>query len=411
MPVRAITPTIASLAIALLAAGIGNSMADDIQESEALSIHDRLLTIDTHIDTGPGYATPALDPGGFTRGQVDLPGMRAGGLDVGFFIVYTGQGPRDAAGYAAARQAAEDKFRGIERMLRGYPSQIGLARSADDIARISASGRLVALIGMENAYPLGESVADVPMWAARGVRYMSITHFGDNQFGASSNPSPSRGDPETDQGLTDIGRSLVEALNDAGIMVDISHVGRRTGLEAMALSRAPVIASHSGARAVYDNPRNLDDAQLEAIKADNGVAQMVAFRSYVGQVDPAAAKAVNELRSRLGLTSGTAFQSATPAQLDEYARERTRVRAEHPDITVSDFIDHVDHAVKVAGIDHVGISADFDGGGGVQGWDSASETFNVTFELLKRGYSEADLAKLWGQNILRVMRATEAAAK
>jgi len=401
----------AILSIALLTAGIGNSMADEMQESEALAIHDRLLTIDTHIDIGPDYATAALDPGGFTRAQVDLPGMRAGGLDAGFFIVYTGQGARDAAGYADARAAAEDKYRGIERMLRAYPSQIGHARAADDVAKIAASGRRVALIGMENAYPLGESVADVAMWAARGVRYVSITHFGDNQFGGSSNPSQARGDPETDQGLTALGRDLVEALNDAGIMVDISHVGRRTGLEAMALSRAPVIASHSGARAVYDNPRNLDDAQLEAIKADNGVAQMVAFRSYVGAVDPAAAKAINELRARLGLTSGAAFRTATPAQLDEYARERTRLRAEHPDVTVSDFVDHVDHAVKVAGIDHVGLSADFDGGGGVQGWDSAAETFNVTFELLKRGYSEADLAKLWGQNILRVMRAAEAAAK
>lgn len=406
MPIRAIT-----LTIALLAAGIGNSMADEMQETEALSIHDRLLTIDTHIDIGPDYATAALDPGRLSRAQVDLPGMRIGGLDAGFFIVYTGQGARNAAGYADARQAAEDKFRGIERMLRAYPDQISQARTADDIAKINATGRLVALIGMENAYPLGESVADVPMWAARGVRYMSITHFGDNQFGASSNPSPSRGDPETDQGLTQLGRDLIEALNDAGIMIDISHVGRRTGLEAMALSRAPVIASHSGARAVYDNPRNLDDAQLEAIKADNGVAQMVAFRSYVGQVDPEMAKALGELRGRLGLTSGAAFRTATPAQLDEYARERSRLRAAHPDVTLSAFVDHMDHAVKIAGIDHVGLSGDFDGGGGVQGWDGASETFNVTSELLKRGYSEDDLAKLWGQNVLRVMRAAEAAAR
>jgi membrane dipeptidase len=388
-----------------------NSQSTEMPEAEALAIHDRLLTIDTHIDIGPGYATAALDPGAMTRAQVDLPGMRIGGLDAGFFIVYTPQGALDADDYAAARQAAEEKFRGIERMLRAYPERIGFARNADDVERIAASGRLVGLIGMENAYPLGESVADVPMWAARGVRYVSITHFGNNQFGGSSNPVKSRGDPDADEGLTDLGRELVAALNDAGIMVDISHVGKRTGLEAMELSRAPAIASHSGARAVYNNPRNLDDEQLRAIAADDGVAQMVAYRSYVGTEDPAMTGALGKLRERLGLTSGAAFRTAAPAILDEYARERSRLRKEHPDVTLSAFADHIDHAVKVAGIDHVGISGDFDGGGGVQGWDRAAESFNVTWELLKRGYTEDDLAKLWGQNVLRVMRAAEAAAR
>jgi membrane dipeptidase len=382
-----------------------------IPEAEARAIHDRLLTIDTHIDTGPGFATAALDPGRMTRAQVDLPGMRIGGLDAGFFIVYTAQGALNAEGFVNARQAAEDKYRGIERMLRAYPDQIGFGRTADEAETIAASGRLVALMGMENAYPLGESVADVPMWAARGIRYVSITHFGNNQFGASSNPVTSRGDSAEDQGLTALGRDLVEALNDAGMMVDISHVGRRTGLEALALSRAPVIASHSGARAVYDNPRNLDDEQLRALAAAGGVAQMVAFRSYLGNADPAATEALNKLRERLGLNGVGRFGTASPAVLDEFARERTRIRADHPDVTLAQFADHVDHAVAVAGIDHVGLSGDFDGGGGVQGWDSAAESFNVTRELLNRGYAEADLAKLWGANILRVMRAAEAMAR
>lgn len=383
-------------------------MRRDIPEDEALAIHDRLLTIDTHIDTGPGYMTAALDPGVLTRGQVDLPKMRAGGLDVGFFIVYVGQGSRDADGYAAARAAAEDKYQGILRMVRAYPDRIGLARSADDVEAIAASGRLVALIGMENCYPLGESVDDVPMWAARGVQYASITHFGDNQFGASSNPSRTRGDPADDQGLTDLGRALVPALNDAGIMVDISHVGRRTGLEALELSRAPTIASHSGVRAVYDNPRNLDDEQLKAIAAVGGVAQMCAFRGYVGDVDPQMTKALGLLRERMGLQS---MRSAAPALLDDYARERARVLAAYPDVGLGAFVDHVDYAVQTVGVDHVGLSADFDGGGGVQGWDNAAESFNVTRELLARGYEEPDLAKLWGGNILRVMRAARAAAR
>lgn len=382
-----------------------------MQEAEARAIHDRLLTIDTHIDTGPGYASPALDPGRITRAQVDLPSMRIGGLDAGFFIIYTGQGKRDAEGFAAARQAAEDKFRGIERMLRGYRDQIGHARSADDVEAIHASGRLVGLIGMENAYPLGESVDDLPMWAARGVKYLSFTHFGHNQFGFSSDPSKRLGDKDEDQGLSDLGRALVPACNDAGVMIDLSHVGRRTGLEALEASRAPVIASHSGARAIYDHPRNMDDEQLQAVTASGGVVQMVAFRGYVGKTDPGAAAAMGELRKRLGLTSGEAFSTASPEKLDEYSAERASIRAQHPDVTVKDFADHVDHAVKLIGVDHVGFSGDFDGGGGLGGWDGADESFNVTYELLERGYSEAELAKLWGQNILRVMRAVDDLAR
>jgi len=389
----------------------GNSLAEFQDEAAARALHDRLLTIDTHTDTGPGFATFALDPGRITRAQVDLPSMRIGGLDAAFFIVYTPQGVRDEAGYAAARQAAENKYRGIERMFRAYPGQIGHARTADDVEAIAASGRLVGLIGMENAYPLGESVADIPMWAARGVRYVSMTHFGHNQFGGSSNPNKANGDADVDPGLTDLGADLVKALNDAGVMVDISHVGRQTSLDAIAASRAPVIASHSGVAAVFDNPRNLDDELLRLVAESGGVAQMVAFRSYIGDVDPKAGAALTELRSRLGLNSSQGFRNASPAVLDEFALERARIRAEHPDVTLATFADHVDYAVKTVGIDHVGFSGDFDGGGGVQGWDGADESFNVTRELLKRGYSEADLAKLWGQNILRVMRAVEAAAR
>ena len=193
-------------------------------------------------------------------------------------------------------------------------------------------------------------------------------------------------------------------------MVDISHVGKRTGLEAIELSRSPIIASHSTARAVYDNPRGLDDEQLRAIAEDDGVAQITAFRSYLGPVDEGLSDAIGELRTRLGLESGADFRAATPETLDEYAREQTRLRDEFPDVTLSQFLDHVVHAIEVAGIDHVGLSGDFDGGGGVDGWDGAEDSFNVTAALLERGYTEEDLGKLWSGNILRVLRATEAAA-
>ena len=187
----------------------------DYPVSSAAEIHARTLTLDTHVDIGAGYGTDALDPGEHTHAQVDLPKMEEGGLDAAFFIVYVGQGPLTDAGYADARERAEAKYEGISRMLANDPDRIALATTADEVEAIAASGRLVALIGMENAYPLGTSVADVPMWAERGVRYMSITHFGNNQFGGSSNPDVEAGEPEADPGLTDLGRDLVGVWGDA----------------------------------------------------------------------------------------------------------------------------------------------------------------------------------------------------
>ena len=388
---------------------------DALTDPELLALHDRLLTLDTHVDIGLGHGSETLDPGRFNRAQVNLPSMRIGGLDAGFFIVYVPQGELDPEGYAEAQSRPPRRsIAASRRCCAPTPTASRSPTTADEVERLVADGMLVALIGIENGYPLGttpEEVAErVAMWADRGARYASITHFGHNQFGGSSNPSDDRGDGE-DPGLNDLGRALVAELNDHGIMVDVSHVGPRTAAEAMEASRAPVIASHSGAAGVYENPRNLTDEQLRAIAEDDGVAQMVAYRSYVAEEDAATTAEVDALRERLGLASGADFAAATPVVLEEYATERQRIRAENVDVTLAQFADHIDHAVEVAGIDHVGLSGDFDGGGGVEGWDGAEESANVTAELLARGYTEEDLAKLWGGNALRVMRAAEAAAR
>ncbi|MEM8936698.1 MAG: membrane dipeptidase [Pseudomonadota bacterium] len=384
-----------------------------LSDPDVMELHDRLLTIDTHIDIGPGYGTNALDPGVLNLAQVNLPGMRIGGLDAGFFVVYAQQGALTPDGYKAAEAAAEEKYRGIVRMLRANPDKIALATTASEVKAINRKGKLVALIGIENSYPLGSTPAEVETavakWAARGALYASITHFGHNQFGGSSNPVAERGDGE-DAGLTDLGRVLVASLNDHGMMVDVSHVGAASVADAIEASRAPVIASHSTVAGVYDNPRGLTDAQLEAIRDNGGVAQITAFRSYIGDVDPRIEEAIGALRARLGLTSYAAYVAASPATLSEFARERTRIRREFDDITLDQFLDHVERAIAVAGIDHVGLSGDFDGGGGVAGWDSAADSPNVTAGLLARGYSEEDLEKIWGGNVLRVMRAVEKAA-
>ena len=398
------------LTASLLSFAAGTAAAQDVfMDAETMALHDRLLTLDTHVDIGSGYGTTVLDPGVVSTAQVDLPSMRVGGLDAAFFIVYTGQGELTEEAYAEAEEAAEEKYRGILRMLRANPDKIALATTADEVEALDAEGKLIALIGIENSYPLGttaEEVAEaVAMWAERGARYASITHFGHNQFGGSSNPSEDRGDGE-DPGLNELGRALVAELNDHGIMVDISHVGPETAADAMEVSRAPIIASHSTVKAVYDNPRGLSDAQLEAIRDSGGVAQITAFRSYVADIDPRITAAMELLDGRLDPDSET----TSAADQAEYASERARIRDAYDDVTLAQFLDHVDHAVEVAGIDHVGLSGDFDGGGGVEGWDGAAESPAVTAALLERGYSEEDLAKIWGGNLLRVMREVQAAA-
>jgi membrane dipeptidase len=384
-----------------------------LTDADVMAIHDRLLTIDSHVDIGTRYGTALLDPGVINRAQVDLPSMRIGGLDAGFFIVYTPQGELTEEGYAQAVEAAEEKYRGILRMLRANSDTIALATTADEVEALNAEGKLVALIGIENSYPLGttpEEVAEsIAMWAERGARYVSITHFGHNQFGGSSNPSSDRGDGD-DPGLTELGRALVAALNDQGIMVDVSHVGPRTTADVMEASRAPVIASHSTAQAVYDNPRGLTDEQLQAIRDDGGVAQITAYRSYLAKIDPQITAAMSVLRERLGLSAEAAFGTASPGTLAEFGRESALIRERFEDVTLAQFLDHVDHAVQVAGVDHVGLSGDFDGGGGVEGWDNAAASPDVTLAMLERGYSEEDLAKIWGGNLLRVMREVQAAA-
>ena len=380
----------------------------DVSDEAAWALHSRLLTIDTHIDLSRGYASHQHDPGRFTAAQNDLPKMRAGGLDAAFLILYTGQGALDDAGFAAARANAEDDFQRIQRMIRAYPDQVGLARSADEVDALHAKGRIAALLGMENAYPLGRSVQDVAMWAARGVRYVGITHMGHNQFAGSSNPNAELGDAPEDPGLSELGRQLVDALNDHGVLIDVSHVGKRSMLEATQRSRAPVIASHSGASGVYRNLRNLDDEQLDAIRDNGGVAQMVAFRAYVAEPDPALTAGIAALRA---LYIGKGWEAASDADLAAYSTGVAALRAKYPDVTLAQFVDHIDYAVKRIGIEHVGIASDFDGGGGVRGWDDASETANVTRELMARCYSEAQIRALWGGNLLRVMRAAESAAR
>ena len=385
------------------------SLGASIQGGSA-AIHAKTLTLDTHIDIPLNYMRE-IDPSQDTDLQVDLPKLAKGQLDSGFWIIYTPQGELTDEGYAQGLEIAETRNAAIHQLTKTYTQSFEIAKTAEDVRRIVAAGKYAVLIGMENAYPLGESIDDVTSWARRGVRYMGITHFGHNQFGDSSNPNPERDNGPKWNGLSPLGKALVRAMNDNGIMVDVSHAGKATMMQAADLSRAPIIASHSGAKAIWDSPRNLDDDQLRKIRDVGGVAQMVALATYVKGLTPAQLDFQAQMQEQFQVQNAADVEKLSPDDQAKLEAARAKLRAMEPPASVADFIDHIDHAVKIAGIDHVGIASDFDGGGGIVGWQDASETQNVTEELLRRGYSEGDIAKIWGGNLLRVMAAAQAAAK
>jgi membrane dipeptidase len=383
-----------------------SSASDTDLASRARALHDRIITIDTHDDIPLNFATPEVDPLNADR-QVNLEKMKAGRLDLGFFIVYVGQEPRTPESYERARSEAMTKFESIHRMVRMYPERIELARSPADVERIKKSGKLAAAIGIENGFVIGKDVSLLAKYFDMGGRYMTLSHGANNDI-CDSSTDPAG--PEH-HGLSAFGRQVVQEMNRLGMMVDVSHVSKECMMQATALSASPVIASHSSTKAIADVARNMDDEQLRAVARNGGVVQAVALGSFVKVDAPEKRAAIDSLRRAMGITGRGAIATLTEAQRAEYQRHLAGINAKWPPANVRDFVDHVDHAVTVAGIDHVGISSDFDGGGGVDGWRDASETMNVTIELLRRGYSEEQVAKLWGGNALRVWGENERRAR
>ncbi len=337
----------------------------------ARGIHERVITLDTHADINTRNFTMETNYTQNLDTQVNLPKMDEGGLDVAWFIVYTGQGDLGPEGYRDAYANAIDKFTAIHRLADEIaPDRIEVAYDSADVRRITGEGKKVAMIGIENAYPVGPDLSNIEKFYDMGGRYMSLAHNGHNQF-SDSNTGEADG-VYWHGGLSEMGRFAIREMNRLGMMIDISHPSKDSIMQTLALSRAPVIASHSSARALTDHSRNLDDEMLLALKDNGGVIQTVAFGTYV-----------NELR-RAHWAAGGSFADSPPA-------------------TVSDFVDHIDYMVNLIGVEHVGISSDFDGGGGLTGWGDASETFNVTLELVRRGYSEEEIGMMWSGNLLRVL--------
>ena len=386
--------------------------------ARARAIHERVLTLDTHADINPANFTPERNYTQRLATQVNLPKMEEGGLDAAFFIVYVGQrNDFTPEGYARAHEAALEKFAAIHRLTSELaPDRIGLARTAAEVRRIYASGKKVALIGIENGYPIGTDLGNVKKFYDLGGRYLSLAHNGHSQLSDSN--TGERDGVWLHHGLSPLGRQVIAEMNRLGIMVDISHPSKQSMMQTLALSRAPIIASHSAVRAICNHSRNLDDEQLQGLKRNGGVAQLVAFNGYVkcGQESPERQQAIAALRQQYGLsgTGGGGGQGLPDSVRAAYQRDMQALNERHPApprATVKDFVDHIDYAVKLIGLDHVGISSDFDGGGGVEGWSDASETFNVTLELVRRGYTEEQIGKLWSGNLLRVMERVEAVAK
>ena len=331
---------------------------------KAKTIHDNIITLDTHCDINVKNFTDSINYSQNLNTQCNIPKMESGGLDVAWFVVYTGQGDLTDKGYEIAYNNAISKFEAIHNLVNSYaPERIGLALTSADVKKIHSSGKKVAMIGIENGYPIGMDIKNVEKFYNMGARYMSLAHNGHSQLSDSNTGETD--DVYLHNGLSELGVEVIKEMNRLGIMIDISHPSKEAIRQMISLSKAPVIASHSSARTLCDHSRNLDDDQLGWIKENGGVVQTVAFKSYLNS-------------------------------------EKSKANSVEK-VDVSDFVDHIDYLVNSMGINHVGISSDFDGGGGVEGWSDASETFNVTLELVKRDYTELEIEKLWSGNLLRVL--------
>ncbi|MEA2062963.1 MAG: dipeptidase [Gemmatimonadota bacterium] len=427
----------------------GCNRTEDVYYTKALELQKRILTLDSHVDIPWNYATEEIDPGVENEKlQVDLVKMARGGLDAVFLIAFASQGPLTLDGYHMAHLQVIKNLQAIHRLCKEmHPEMIGLALSPDEVRQIHASGRKIAMIGLENGYPIATDLSRVGKFYELGVRYITLCHIGHNDICDSANRakgyrneelkldkagkrllgalyrmdlfSPEPPEPIHD-GLSEFGKKAVAKMNRLGIMVDVSHASSKTLLDAVEVSRAPVIASHSCCRALCNISRNIDDEGLRAIAESGGCVQITTVAGYVKYPDQQR-QAIEGLIEKLGLREMgheglTRLYAEDP---DAYQELLERGRMEFRQIAggsfappdVSDLVDHIDHAVEVIGIDHVGLGSDFEGGGGVKDFNSAADAPAITAELLRRGYSEQDIEKIWGGNLLRVWEQVEQVAR
>jgi len=374
-------------------------------------LHQRLLTLDSHLDTPasldlPGWSIDEEHGVHSDYTQVDLPRMKKGGLDGGFWAIYTSQGPLTVEGFRKARDFAILRGMSIRQMVSADPKNFQLALEAKDAAPIAAAGKRVVYMSIENAYPLGEDVSLLQTFYDMGVRVSGFAHFAHNQF-ADSSTDPSK--KPRYGGLSPLGKELLKEMNRLGIVPDASHSSDQVLDDLLALSITPIILTHSGCKAIYGHPRNVDDEHLKALAAKGGVIQMNAYGAYLkaSKPNPERQKAMTALFGEM--REGAKLSAEKRAELLKKRQEIDRLYPETDRATFDDFMGHMLHALKVVGPDHVGIGADWDGGGGVVGLEDVVDLPKITAALLKAGYTEADVQKIWSGNVLRVLAANEAA--
>jgi membrane dipeptidase len=383
---------------------IGCTQAEPDYHAEALKIHKEFLTIDTHIDTpmlllNEGWNIAEEHPlNGDVISRVDLPRMKNGGLDAAFFAVFVGQRERTEENYISVQKEAAEMIRAVKDMCKLNPSVIRFATTPEQAFSNKKQKLLTAFMGLENGFPVARDITRIEKYFDMGIRYITLCHTKNNDICDSANDTPEH------NGLSEFGKKVIKRMNELGMIIDVSHISDNSFYDVIELSSAPVVASHSSARAICDNPRNMTDEMLLKLKENGGVIQMCILSAYV-KIPPENPQRDDDYAA-LEKKYGKWNEINDKAISDKYLTEWMAIEAKYPEdlATVKDFVDHIDHVVNLIGIDYVGIGTDFDGGGGLRDCRDASELPNITAELLRRGYSKDDLRKIWGENFMRVFK-------
>ncbi|MBT2245965.1 membrane dipeptidase [Sphingobium sp. BHU LFT2] len=390
----------AAIALALGVAALAGLPAGATEDAGA--IHAAILPFDAHVDIAPDFDSAANPASGDTTGQFDLPKIQRGGLKGAAVAVFVGQEAETPAYLVQARAAAEAQDATIHNFVRHYPQQVEQALTPADVHRIAAAGKFALVESIVNGGAFIDRVEDVDLWASRGARIFGFVHAGHNRLADSSRPALVRAEGASrNGGLSPLGKAVVVRLNSLGILIDVSQLSDAAFADVLALSKAPVVASHSDVRALVDNGRNLTDAQLDALGKNGGVVAINAFSAYLRPRDPAFTAKLEALKAEYGL-KGDSSAALPLEKAKEYDRRYHELRASEPKANVDDLVKAIDHAVQRIGIDHVALSSDFNHGGGIIGWADEGEAGNVTAALVSHGYTKAQIGKLWSDNLLRV---------
>ena len=388
----------------LCALAVAASCSPAFAMADAAKLHDSLVVMDTHLDTPALLVQPGFDimhshtfADDFS--QVDVPRMNSGGLDGGFWVIYTPQGPVTEAGFKSSRDTALLRAMAIHKMVAANPGTFALATEPEDAKAIAEQGKKIVYVSMENAYPLGEDLSLLDTFYKMGLRMVGPVHFKNNQFGDSST------DPDGQQygGLSPLGKELVKKANELGIILDGSHAHDDLLEDMIELSKTPVILSHSGTKTIYDHPRNVNDSLLKKLVESGGVIHVNAYSSYLKELpqDPERGKAYGKLFRQMGNIA-----QMSEAEIAALKAKRKQIDMEHPAVraTFEDYMEHFLHILEVAGPKHTGVGADWDGGGGVETMMDVAALPKITERLLAEGYTEEDLADIWGNNVLRLLQ-------